>query len=64
MTRETSIVDTEQKELGMREGFDVGHGNVRATSQAFRDQMLQVMNYGGKVAILGILHRKSPILWT
>jgi threonine 3-dehydrogenase len=48
---QTSIVDTE-RELGMREGFDVGlemSGNI----QAFRD-MLQVMNYGGKVAILGI----------
>jgi threonine 3-dehydrogenase len=46
-----SIVDTE-RELGMKEGFDVGlemSGNI----QAFRD-MLQVMNYGGKVAILGI----------
>ncbi|BBO74858.1 L-threonine 3-dehydrogenase [Desulfosarcina widdelii] len=48
---QASIVDTE-RELGMKEGFDVGlemSGNI----QAFRD-MLQVMNYGGKVAILGI----------
>lgn len=46
-----SIVDTE-RELGMKEGFDVGlemSGNI----QAFRD-MLRVMNYGGKIAILGI----------
>ena len=46
-----SIVETE-RELGMKEGFDVGlemSGNI----QAFRD-MLQVMNYGGRVAILGI----------
>ena len=47
----TSIADTIKK-LGMKEGFDIGlemSGNV----QAFRD-MLQVMNYGGRVAILGI----------
>jgi threonine 3-dehydrogenase len=47
----TSIADT-AKRLGMREGFDVGmemSGNV----QAFRD-LLQAMNYGGQVAILGI----------
>ncbi|MBC2709685.1 MAG: L-threonine 3-dehydrogenase [Desulfosarcina sp.] len=47
----TSISDT-VKQLGMKEGFDVGlemSGNI----QAFRD-MLQSMNYGGQVAILGI----------
>jgi threonine 3-dehydrogenase len=47
----TSIAET-VKQLGMLEGFDVGlemSGNI----QAFRD-MLQAMNYGGQVAILGI----------
>jgi threonine 3-dehydrogenase len=47
----TSIADT-VKRLGMKEGFDVGlemSGNI----QAFRD-MLLTMNYGGRVAILGI----------
>jgi threonine 3-dehydrogenase len=47
----TSIADT-VKQLGMKEGFDVGlemSGNI----QAFRD-MLRAMNYGGKIAILGI----------
>ncbi len=47
----TSITDT-MSTLGMREGFDVGlemSGNV----QAFRD-LLQAMNYGGQVGILGI----------
>jgi threonine 3-dehydrogenase len=47
----TTIGDTIQT-LGMKEGFDIGlemSGNV----QAFRD-MLQAMNYGGRVAILGI----------
>ena len=46
-----SIADT-MSALGMREGFDVGlemSGNV----QAFRD-LLQAMNYGGQVGILGI----------
>jgi threonine 3-dehydrogenase len=47
----TSIADT-MSQLGMQEGFDVGlemSGNI----QAFRD-MLQAMNYGAKIAILGI----------
>jgi threonine 3-dehydrogenase len=48
---ETSIADT-MNQLGMKEGFDIGlemSGNI----QAFRD-MLQAMNYGAKIAILGI----------
>ena len=48
---QTSIADT-MTQLGMKEGFDVGlemSGNI----QAFRD-MLQAMNYGAKIAILGI----------
>jgi len=47
----TSIADTIQQ-LGMKEGFDVGlemSGNI----QAFRD-MIQAMNYGAKIAVLGI----------
>ncbi len=47
----TAIGDT-MRQLGMKEGFDVGlemSGNI----EAFR-QMLQAMNYGGRVAILGI----------
>jgi len=46
-----SVTDT-MKTLNMREGFDVGlemSGNI----QAFRE-MLQTMNYGGKIALLGI----------
>ncbi len=46
-----SITDTATR-IGMKEGFDVGlemSGNI----QAFRD-MLRAMNYGGRVAILGI----------
>ncbi len=48
---QTSIADT-MTQLDMKEGFDVGlemSGNI----QAFRD-MLQAMNYGAKIAILGI----------
>jgi threonine 3-dehydrogenase len=47
----TAISDTMQK-LGMQEGFDIGlemSGNVQAFGE-----MLRVMNYGGRVAILGI----------
>jgi threonine 3-dehydrogenase len=46
-----AIPDT-VNQLGMKEGFDVGlemSGNI----QAFRD-LLDAMNYGGQVAILGI----------
>ena len=47
-----STIDDTMQQLGMKEGFDVGlemSGNV----DAFRG-MLQAMNYGGRVAILGI----------
>jgi threonine 3-dehydrogenase len=40
------------KELGMREGFDVGL-EMSGSPEAFRD-MLDHMNYGGKIALLGI----------
>ncbi|MEE9209388.1 MAG: L-threonine 3-dehydrogenase [Kiloniellales bacterium] len=48
-------------ELGMQEGFDVGlemSGNLQAL-----DDMLQTMNHGGRVAILGIPPEASPIDW-
>jgi len=48
--------------LGMTEGFDVGlemSGNIHA----FRD-MLDLMNYGGKVSILGIPPSEASIDWT
>jgi threonine 3-dehydrogenase len=41
-----------QKELGMREGFDVGL-EMSGNPQAFRD-MLANMCHGGKIAMLGI----------
>ena len=58
--REKSLGDV-QKELGMKEGFDVGlemSGNV----QAFRD-MLANMAHGGKIALLGIPEKEMAIDW-
>ncbi len=49
------------EELGMTEGFDIGmemSGNV----EAFR-QLLSVMNYGGRVALLGIPPTEIAIDW-
>lgn len=50
-----------QKELGMREGFDVGL-EMSGNGQAFRD-MLSNMAHGGKIAILGIPDREIAIDW-
>jgi threonine 3-dehydrogenase len=50
------------QDLGMTEGFDVGlemSGNPRA----FR-QMLDTMNHGGKVAMLGIMPGEQAIDWS
>ena len=41
-----------QKELGMKEGFDVGL-EMSGVPSAFQD-MLENMNHGGKIAMLGI----------
>ncbi len=46
-----SIVET-MKDLEMKEGFDVGL-EMSGSPKAF-GQMLDVMNYGGKIAMLGI----------
>ena len=49
------------EELGMVEGFDVGlemSGNGRAFQQ-----MLECMNYGGKVSLLGIPSSDTTIDW-
>jgi threonine 3-dehydrogenase len=48
--------------LGMREGFDVGL-EMSGNMDAFRD-MLAIMNYGGKVALLGIPLDQAAIDWT
>lgn len=50
-----------QKELGMKEGFDVGL-EMSGNPQAFRD-MLANMCHGGKIAMLGIPTRELAIDW-
>ncbi|HWQ52085.1 MAG TPA: L-threonine 3-dehydrogenase [Bryobacteraceae bacterium] len=50
-----------QKELGMREGFDVGL-EMSGNSSAFRD-MLANMCHGGKIAMLGIPTGEMAIDW-
>jgi threonine 3-dehydrogenase len=54
-------LDTVMKDLGMREGFDVGL-EMSGNPQAFRD-MLRTMNHGGRVAILGIPPESAAIDW-
>jgi threonine 3-dehydrogenase len=49
------------KELGMAEGFDVGL-EMSGNPDAF-DSLLEAMNHGGRVAILGIFEKNSPIDW-
>jgi threonine 3-dehydrogenase len=49
------------KELGMTEGFDVGL-EMSGNPAAFR-QMLNEMNHGGKVALLGIPPKDTAIDW-
>ncbi|MGC3999252.1 MAG: L-threonine 3-dehydrogenase [Anaeromyxobacter sp.] len=49
-------------ELGMREGFDVGL-EMSGNGRAFR-QLLEVMNHGGKVALLGIMPGQEAIDWS
>jgi threonine 3-dehydrogenase len=55
-----SIRET-MEELGMLEGFDVGM-EMSGAGQAFRD-LLDAMNHGGKVAILGIPPNDVSINW-
>ena len=50
-----------QRELGMREGFDVGF-EMSGNPGAFRD-MLTNMAHGGKIAILGIPPEQAAIDW-
>jgi threonine 3-dehydrogenase len=47
--------------LGMKEGFDVGL-EMSGNSHAF-NEMLETMNHGGHVAILGILPHETAISW-
>ncbi len=50
-----------QKELGMREGFDVGL-EMSGNPDAFRE-LLENMNHGGKIAMLGIPSQPMAIDW-
>ena len=50
-----------QKQLGMREGFDVGL-EMSGNATAFRD-MLANMAHGGKIAMLGIPDKEIAIDW-
>jgi threonine 3-dehydrogenase len=58
--RHQSIADA-QKQLGMKEGFDVGL-EMSGNAQAFRD-MLANMFHGGKIAMLGIPSGEVSIDW-
>jgi threonine 3-dehydrogenase len=49
------------RDLGMVEGFDVGL-EMSGVPQAFR-QMLEAMNHGGKIAMLGIPPSEAAIDW-
>ncbi len=58
--REGSIADV-QKELGMKEGFDVGL-EMSGSGAAFRD-MLDNLCHGGKIALLGIPEADAAVDW-
>jgi threonine 3-dehydrogenase len=54
-------IDETMGDLGMKEGFDVGL-EMSGNPQALRD-LLQVMNHGGKVALLGIPPGETSVDW-
>ncbi len=58
--RTQSLADV-QKQLGMKEGFDVGL-EMSGNPHAFRD-MLANMAHGGKIAMLGIPSGEMAIDW-
>ena len=58
--RETALSAVMQR-LGMVEGFDVGL-EMSGSPQAF-DDMVAVMNNGGKIALLGIPAEAAPFDW-
>jgi len=58
--KETTI-EAAQKQLGMREGFDVGL-EMSGNPQAFRD-MIHNMAHGGRIAMLGIPSQEMSINW-
>jgi threonine 3-dehydrogenase len=60
VSNDRSIADA-QKQLGMREGFDVGL-EMSGNGHALRD-MLSNMCHGGKIALLGIPETSTAIDW-
>jgi threonine 3-dehydrogenase len=66
VTRAVNVSKTDLRtvieELGMTEGFDVGL-EMSGNPQAFHT-MIDVMNHGGKIAMLGILPDGVGIDWT
>jgi threonine 3-dehydrogenase len=54
-------VDDIQKQLGMKEGFDVGL-EMSGNESAFRD-LLANMCHGGRIAMLGIPEKEMSIDW-
>jgi threonine 3-dehydrogenase len=55
-----SLTDV-MSELGMKEGFDVGL-EMSGNPQAF-NSLIESMNHGGKVSLLGILPNSTSINW-
>jgi threonine 3-dehydrogenase len=58
--KESSLKDV-QKDLGMKEGFDVGF-EMSGVPAAFQD-MVANMFHGGRIALLGIPTEQFPIDW-
>ena len=58
--RETSLADV-QKQLGMKEGFDVGL-EMSGSPAAF-NSLIANMAHGGKIALLGIPEKEMSIDW-
>ena len=58
--RKDSVSDT-MKELGMKEGFDVGM--EMSGSPAALEQMISTMAHGGKIAVLGLIPNDTTVDW-
>ena len=59
---ETEDLKQIMTELGMTEGFDVGL-EMSGSGLAFK-QMIDTMNHGGKIALLGILPDSVEVCWS
>lgn len=58
----TARIRAAQEELGMQEGFDVG---LEISGQASAlQEMIENMNHGGKIALLGLPPKQFGIDWT